>query len=276
VFIGRECYRYTEVLSQLLDEGTVRSRAISKSLQPLLKAYVYLFGVPDVGFQLRARYVRQIVKHLEYSSVMDAGCGIGLNALYLAGKCPSASVNACDLTPGLVRAAGLLRDSLKIKNLNVFEADLTRISDIAKYDLIICMDVIEHIQDDSLVLINISRALKAGGLLLLSTNHKRHIKRRLKGLDYSGGATHVRDGYNESELNTLFHNSGFEVIEIRNVWGFWGEYCQELYHWALLNLGSPVAALSFPVLSLLSSLDMLARNREGYGLMIIGKKENIR
>jgi SAM-dependent methyltransferase len=274
MFIGRDCYKYADILAQLLDEGSMRKKATANWLQSCLKAYVYLFGVPDVGFQLRARYVRQIVNHIEFVRALDAGCGIGLNALYLAEKRPGAIIDACDLTPGLVQAANLLRNTLKLSNVNIFEMDLTRLSEIEKYDLIICMDVIEHIEDDRSVLMNFSRALKEGGILLLSTNHKRHVKRRLKGLNYSGGITHVRDGYTEDSLRELLQNNGFGVRSIRNVWGFWGEYCQELYHWALLKFGAPVAALSFPPLSLLSSLDMFSKNRLGYGIIITAQKRN--
>lgn len=271
MFVGRECYKYTEILSQLLDKGTIRTRASPKWLQPWLKIYVYLFGVPDVGFQLRARYVRSIVTRFEFNRALDAGCGMGLNSLYLANKRPSATIDACDLHPGLVKAASIIRDNLKLRNVNIFQADLTQLSEVNKYDLICCIDVIEHIPDDSKVLLNFSRALKDGGILLVSTNHKRHINRRLKGLKYDSRG-HVRGGYSESELSQLLETSGFDIKEIRNVWGFWGEYCEELYHWALLHLPVPLTALSFPLLSALSSLDMLAKNSSGYGLIAIAGK----
>jgi SAM-dependent methyltransferase len=205
---------------------------------------------------------------------LDAGCGIGLNSLYLAKKRPSAIIDACDVTPGLVQAASIMRDDIMLNNLNVFQADLTRLSDVNKYDLILCMDVIEHIPDDSKVLANFSQALKDGGILFMSTNHKRHIKRRLKRLKYKGGAGHVRDGYTESELGELLQNNGFEVKEVRSVWGFWGEYCEELYLWTILHFPAPVAALSFPVLSMFSSLDMLSKNSHGYGIMVIAQKKS--
>jgi len=274
MFIGRECYKHTEVLAKLLDEGNVRARASSKNIQPLLKAYVRLFGVPDIGFQLRARYVRKIVSKIPFSSALDAGCGIGLNSLYLAQKFPASVIDACDLTPGLVQAATLLRDDRKLNNVNLFTADLTQLTAENKYDLIFCIDVIEHIPDDGKVPRNFARALKDGGTLVISTPHKRHIKRHIKGLKYDSRG-HVREGYTEEELRLLLQSNGFTVKDVRHVWGFWGEYCEELYLWTIIHFPAPFAALSFPVLSLFSSLDMLTKNREGYGIMVIAQKQNI-
>jgi len=273
MFIGRECYKHTEVLANLLDEGNVRAKASSKWLQPLLKAYVRLFGVPDVGFQLRTGYVRKIVSQIPFSSALDAGCGIGLNSLYLAQKFPASVVDACDLTPGLVRAAVLLRDDRKLKNVNFFTADLTRLTAENKYDLIFCIDVIEHIVDDNAALRSFARALKDGGTLVLSTPQKRLNKRHIKGLKYDSRG-HVREGYTEEELRLLLQSNGFKVQAVRHVWGFWGEYCHEAYLWTVIHFPAPFAALSFPVLSLFSSLDMLTKNRQGYGIMLVAKKNN--
>jgi SAM-dependent methyltransferase len=271
MFIGRECYKHTELLTKLLDERSIRAKASSRWLQPILKTYVRLFGVPDIGFQLRARYVRKIISQLQFSRALDAGCGIGLNALYLAEKFPSSVIDACDMTPGLVQAATLLRDDRKLNNVNIFTADLTQLAVENKYDLIFCIDVIEHIPDDCVVPRNFARALKEGGILVLSTPHKRHIKRHIKGFHYDS-LDHVREGYTEKELRELLQNNSFEVKQVRNVWGFWGEYCEELYLWSLLHLSAPVAALSFPFLSVLSSLDMLTKNRQGYGIMLVAQK----
>jgi 2-polyprenyl-3-methyl-5-hydroxy-6-metoxy-1,4-benzoquinol methylase len=275
MFIGRECYKHTEFLTKLLDERTIRAKATSKWLLPILKIYVRLFGVPDIGFQLRARYVRKIVSQIPFSSALDAGCGIGLNSLYLAQKFPASVVDACDLTPGLVQAAVLLRDDRKLKNVNFFTADLTQLTAENKYDLIFCIDVIEHIPDDGAVPRNFTRALKDGGTLVLSTPHKRHINRRINGLHYDS-LDHVREGYTEKELREMLQNNNLEVKQVRNVWGFWGEYCEELYLWTILHFPAPFAALSFPVLSVFSSLDMLTKNRQGYGLMVVAQKNNSR
>jgi len=241
-------------------------------VQRFLKVYVFLFGVPEVGFQLRARYVQGIVKRFKFTSALDAGCGIGLNACFLAKRNPKAAVDACDIVPNLVTMAKLISDDSKLANMNVFQLDLSKLSDVDKYDLIYCVDVIEHIPDDEIVLANFFRAMKKGGILVMSTPHKRHVKRFIKGLQYDGSG-HVREGYVETEFNDLLVRSGFEIQTVRHVWGFFGEYCEEAYAWSLRHLPAPFAALSFPFLSVASSLDMLSKNTSGYGLIVIATKK---
>ena len=83
----------------------------------------------------------------------------------------------------------------------------------------------------------------------------------------------MREGYTEKELTELLQNSGFTVTEIRNVWGFWGEYSEELYHWVSSRLPAPFTAVTFPVLALVSRLDILDMNPEGYGLIAVAQKK---
>lgn len=272
MFTGRECYKYTEILSKLLDEQTIRAKASAKWLQLGLKAYVYLFGIPDVGFQLRARYVRRYIKGFKLTRALDAGCGIGLNSFYLARKRPSAIIEACDLDPGLVEAAKLILGDLNLSNVNILQADLTELAEVDKYDLIFCLDVIEHIPDDSRVLANFYRALKDGGILFLSTPHERHTRRYFKNLKFESHG-HIRAGYTEPGLTELLERNNFKIRQIRNVWGIWGEGCMELYLLTVLRLPLPLAAFLFPPLSIISLLDMVTTNRQGYGLMVIAQKE---
>jgi len=273
MFIGRECYKHTDTLSQLLFDSNIRAKASSKWLQPLLKVYVFMFGVPEIGLQLRASYFRKNVACISFNRALDAGCGIGLNSIYLAKKHPSAMIDACDIMPKLVQAASLLRDDQRLNNLAIFSADLTQLAVVNKYDLIFCLDAIEHIPDDILVFEKFKLALKEGGLLVLSTPHKRHVKRRFKGIHYDS-LDHVRDGYTEDELRRILQTQGFDFKECYYGWGFWGEYCDELYHWTLLHLPRLMFAFIFPILSVFSSLDLLMKNQQGYWIMVKAQKKN--
>jgi hypothetical protein len=51
--------------------------------------------------------------------------------------------------------------------------------------------------------------------------------------------------------------------------------CEEIYQLVLTRSPLLVAALLFPVLTVFSSLDMFARNRRGYGLMVIAQKSDV-
>lgn len=47
MFFGRECWRNPQILLQMLGEPDVHSRASPKWIQPFIKVYIYLFGLPE-------------------------------------------------------------------------------------------------------------------------------------------------------------------------------------------------------------------------------------
>ena len=256
----------------MLGEDSVESKAGSKWLQPFLKAYIFLFGLPDVGFQLRSLYFRRYVGGLKPSSVLDAGSGLGFCSFYLAKKYPEAKIDACDYDPHLVEASKKIRSQLGLDNVNVFQADISLLTEVDKYDLVINMDVLDQIEDDQKTIRDFHTALRDGGKLYLAIPHQRHTKRMLTKFEWESDKRHVREGYTERRLTELLESGGFTIRKMKNIWGFFGEGCMELYIWALMRLPLPLAALAFPFLAALSSLDMITRNRQGYGLLVIAEK----
>jgi SAM-dependent methyltransferase len=271
MFIGHEFHGYTDILSSLLSEQTFHRKASSKWIQPLLKIYVYFFGIPDIGIQLRSRYFRKAIKNREFTTAFDAGCGIGINTFYLARKHPAATIDACDFSLRLFEAVKKFRDYFKLANVNVINIDLLQLAEVNKYDLIFCIDVIEHIKDDAQVLANLSRACQDGGKLIISTPYKRLKRVRIKGLRYDRPG-HVRDGYSESELRALLEQAHFRVNKIERAYGTLAEYCGYLHTWILLHMPAPFAALSFPILSMLASIDVFIKVFDRYGMIVIAEK----
>ena len=273
MFFGRECYRRPETLLRMLGEPRVQPKASSKLLQRLVKGYVYLFGVPEVGFQLRALHFRMLSRRFEFNSALDAGCGIGLYSFHLASKHPSARVDACDNDPANVEVAKSLANDLGLTNVNIFQADLLQLSQAGEYDLILCVDVMEHVEDDQGLVANLFRALKQRGILYLSVPHRRHTRRYLKrfGLNWES-KSHLREGYSESELAELLQDKGFRIETMRNTFGLIGELLHEVHMLMVLRLPLPVAGLTFPLLSIISAFDLVTRNRKGYGLSVVAQK----
>lgn len=253
----------------MLGESSVSSKVISSCYWSLVPAYIRFFGLPDVGFQLRSLYFRRFVKQFRFNTVLDAGCGLGLYSFYLAKKFPQAVIESCDIDSKLIKTGILILRELNLNNVKFFELDITSLCEINKYDLIICIDVLEHIKDDQRVIRNFYRALKVGGILYLTTPHKRHVKRVLFSKRVEKG--HVRGGYTESEIINLLENNGFKIKKLKNIFGRFGTGCTELYL-SMLFISPLLAAICFPLLSMFSSFDMVAKNREGNGLLVIAEK----
>lgn len=104
------------------------------------------------------------------------------------------------------------------------------------FELVVIPDFLEHIKEDSKFLIEVRRAIKDGGNIVITVPHykKNSLLRRLKNLigmkDEIYG--HVRPGYKINEIKELIRNSGFEIERMEFYSGSFTEIVE-----LLLNIG---------------------------------------
>jgi len=83
----------------------------------------------------------------------------------------------------------------------------------ASVDQVLCLDLIEHVQQDQAVLEEIGRVLRPGGKVLLTTPcaefHLPFTSRERVNKAWG----HVRNGYSDRELETLFERAGIQLVE---------------------------------------------------------------
>jgi glycosyltransferase involved in cell wall biosynthesis len=191
--------------------------------------------------------------------VLEAGSGIGNLTEFLLDRERLACV---DVDPFYIER--LRQRHGHLSNLSFHEVDLGDLEDCsdlrqAKLDTVVCINVLEHIDDDAAVLRNFYQLLRPGGhaLLLVPSNPRLYT-----GVDRALG--HFRR-YTENEMTSKLQQAGFEVVESRgfNRLGSLGWYVSgkllkrtslssgqmKLYEWLL-----PVAKLveRLPVLPHLS------------------------
>jgi 2-polyprenyl-3-methyl-5-hydroxy-6-metoxy-1,4-benzoquinol methylase len=92
--------------------------------------------------------------------------------------------------------------------------DLTALNDSDCYDIILSVDVMEHIQDDMTVFKNFHKALKKGGVLIISTPSDKGGSDVHDKNDNSFIDEHVRDGYSAVEISAKLSIAGFERVDI--------------------------------------------------------------
>ena len=103
---------------------------------------------------------------LNGAPVLDAGCGNGGTSIALAER--GARVTAMDRNPDRLR---ILRDSRP--DISTTEGDVRALPfPDSSFDAAVLQDVIEHVSDPSSVLAEISRVLRGGGVLYLSTPNR--------------------------------------------------------------------------------------------------------
>ena len=206
------------------------SKKLSKLLQNRLEKA--LSSVGDMALKRRAR---RIVEELELKNgdhILDIGCGNGyylslLNRLGFKFKLTGVDNDK----RGLLDAKRFISDS-RVK-LIFASAEKLPLKD-ESFDKIIISEVIEHVQDDRVVLKEIKRVLKRGGLLLLTTCNinypflwdpinwilqhifKTHIKRGF----WSGIWNQHLRMYNQKDLEKLIKDVNFKISlsEILTSW----------------------------------------------------------
>jgi 2-polyprenyl-3-methyl-5-hydroxy-6-metoxy-1,4-benzoquinol methylase len=100
--------------------------------------------------------------------VLDAGCGIGYGSNMLA-EAGAAEVTGVDIAESVIEAASQgAASGVTFRTGDIAALDLPADS----FDLVVCFEVIEHVEDTDAVLDELTRLLAPGGLLLISSPNR--------------------------------------------------------------------------------------------------------
>jgi SAM-dependent methyltransferase len=209
--------------------------------------------------------------------ILDAGAGFGQYSYYLSGA-ENFSILAVDVKEEQVADCNQFFQQIGRKNV-VFEiADLTVFKLEDTYDLILSVDVMEHILEDVLVFKNFVSSLKTGGMLLISTPSDQGGSDVHEGSDTSFIEEHVRDGYNIDEIEEKLLSAGFSKVVARYSYGAPGKIAWRLsmkYPIQLLGVSKLFFIvlpfyymLTYPVAFVLNFFDMTMDHSTGTGLIV--------
>ena len=217
------------------------------------------------------------------ASVLDAGAGFGQYTWRMSRLNRKWHIRAVDISEEHIEDCRKFFDAAGLSHrVTCGKADLTELSDTESYDLILCVDVMEHIENDIRVFQNFYRALTAGGQLIISTpsdpagsggNH-RHGRSIVD--------EHVRDGYGRQEISEKLDGAGFRNISISYTYGIPGNISWRLsmkYPVGMLNLSRLFYIilpfyymLIIPFAFILNTFDLCIRHRKGTGLLVLAQK----
>jgi 2-polyprenyl-6-hydroxyphenyl methylase/3-demethylubiquinone-9 3-methyltransferase len=116
---------------------------------------------------VRARFIAERAT-LAGARVLDVGCGGGLLAEALARA--GAKVTAVDLAPGMIEVARLhaLDEKLDI-DYRVAAAETVAATERGAFDVVTCMEMLEHVPDPAGVIRTLATLVRPGGAIFVST-----------------------------------------------------------------------------------------------------------
>lgn len=242
---------------------------------PFLRKFFY--ALLDM-LLLRQWYVKKAIKKYfprnRPINFYDAGAGYGQYSYFVLKYFPQAKVQAVDLKTDYMASFSRYARLVGWQDFRVQQADLTDYIPKARFDLIIAIDILEHIEEDEKVLQNFRKVLAAGGKLIISSPSN---------LDDSAKFVeeHVRPGYDKDEIISKLQNAGFKLVSFDYSYGRFGHLAWLMilrFPLSLLGISKtfwlllPVYYLIFyPATALFMWLDLIGKNKIGTGIVVVAE-----
>ena len=238
---------------------------------------------------LRNWYVRRSIKEIASKrdsgpfKVLDAGTGFAQHSYFILKHIPEADILAVDVKEDYLEDAKQFTNQLGLSDrIRYQEADLTKFQTKEKVDLIVCIDVMEHILEDVDVFKNFAASLKDGGKVIINTPSDQGGSDVSHDSDESFIGEHVRDGYGVEEITEKLASAGLTVEKAMYSYGGPGSFAWKflvqipmimlnttMFFVLLLPLYYPVV---YPVGMLLNWMDLKKENVSGTGLQVIASR----
>jgi len=255
---------------------TVRGNATAR------KFFYALLGM----FFLREWHVKRELRRLHrlrpFRAVFDAGTGFGQYAYYCFRRFRPGSIVAVDVKEQYIADVTAFFRTIGAPNVRCSVEDLTQPTHSSEFDLILSVDVMEHIADDAAVFRHFAQALRPDGSLIVNTPST------FGGSDAHGAGDdsfieeHARIGYDPDGLAQKLESAGLQVERRQFTYGPLGMIAWRVgIKWPMHMLGRargfffllPLYYLvTFPVTFLLMSLDYTFPPSRGSGLLFTARK----
>jgi SAM-dependent methyltransferase len=161
------------------------------------------------SFGPSSRHVRRLIlkmlRGLEFKTYLDAGCGVGTLIQTIHEQYPDVDLNGAEYAE-----AGVDIAKKKNPNATIHQLDLARQALPQNFDLVTCVDVLEHIVDDQKAMSHLHK-MTAHYLLVVVPIGPLFEQERIN-------VGHVH-GYSRSEVNDKLNQAGYKILKTM-AWGF--------------------------------------------------------
>jgi SAM-dependent methyltransferase len=233
---------------------------------------------------LRTWHVKKEIRkwsrtHQGKQEILDAGSGFGQYSFYMSGKNKNWRIEAVDVKEEQIADCTGFFSKVGRNNVMFGIADLTKFEKTTAFNMILSVDVMEHIEDDEQVFRNFYNSLILGGMLLISTpSDQGGSDVHDHGEESSFIDEHVRDGYNINEIQEKLKRAGFPETSARYSYGKPGQIGWRLsmkYPILMLNKSKLFFILlpfyyivTFPFALIFNWMDLSMKHKTGTGLIV--------
>jgi len=152
------------------------------------------------------RLMRNLTQNLQPHSILDVGCGEGSLLKSLADAHPGAAVAGAEIAENALHLARRTLPNAEFKVMDIAAHRWER-----TFDLVVCADVVEHIDDDVAALRHMAEMVNPGGYIVVAT-----LQGRMRCFETTIG--HLRN-YAPGELQRKMGQAGLNVDRVVE-WGF--------------------------------------------------------
>jgi SAM-dependent methyltransferase len=211
-------------------------------------------------------------------NILDAGAGFGQYSYWMIRHFKNCQILAVDVKEEQVEDCNKFFSGIHASNVKFEIADLTKYVKPDSYDLVLSVDVMEHILEDVQVFKNFNASMKSGGMLLISTPSDQGGSDVHGEGDSSFIEEHVRDGYNIKEIEYKLRQAGFSKVKAKYSYGVPGKISWRLsMKYPILMLGTSKLffiilpfyyLVAYPVSFVLNYFDTYGNHKTGTGLIV--------
>lgn len=189
------------------------------ALKKLLKrAYYHTYGNSDLYTHIRWRALKTLLSADWFGgdpSVLEVGCSAGIISFEVARRYPHARILVVDAESEVIEIANKAKSLSQVPNIEFRVLRVPGLESFANetFEVVLLIDVIEHVIEDTLLMKEIGRVLKPRGAVVISVptpNCPRVFGRRFHEL-----IGHVKEGYWQRDLEAALYNAGLAAVRCK-------------------------------------------------------------
>lgn len=258
---------------------------IIKGSRKLRTLFYYLLDL----FFLRSWHIRRLIKvhgqKFEYEgkwTLLDAGSGFGQYDRFILNNFSNVHVHSVDLKKDYLKdSRNYFRKEAEEGKISFQKANLLNFSSDTSFEMIICVDVLEHIEKDVMVMKNLASVLKKGGYFIMHSPS--HYSEEDADDEDSFVGEHARAGYSKKEIFNKLESAGLSPVKTHYTYGFWGHKAWILsVKWPMIwfnrfGLSAAVLLILYyplvmPFCILMNTADLFTKNDKGNGIYAVAQK----